>query len=134
MDTNPSNGIINCPAPATDHLDGHGYLFGYPIAHSMSPLLHRTIFDALGLNWDYLLLPSTDITQFLNLVRDPRCYGKPLNNAQSPACVLTFLSGSGVTMPHKLAIIPKLDTLTPECRAVGAANTVFLARLAACGH
>lgn len=34
-------------------------------------------------------------------------------------------AGSGVTMPHKLAILPELDDLTPECRAVGACNTVF---------
>ncbi len=34
-------------------------------------------------------------------------------------------AGSGVTMPNKLAIIPELDELTPEGRAVGACNTVF---------
>lgn len=28
-------------------------------------------------------------------------------------------------MPHKVAIIPELDELTPEGRAVGACNTVF---------
>ncbi len=28
-------------------------------------------------------------------------------------------------MPHKIAILPHLDDLTPECRAVGACNTVF---------
>jgi len=28
-------------------------------------------------------------------------------------------------MPHKLAIIPYLDDLTPEARAVGAVNTIF---------
>lgn len=68
--------IITCPAPATDHLERFGFLFGYPIAHSLSPLLHRTIFQNLGLNWDYFPLPSTDVESFLKLVRDPRCYGK----------------------------------------------------------
>lgn len=29
-------------------------------------------------------------------------------------------------MPHKVSIIPYLDVLTPECRAVGACNTIFL--------
>ena len=28
-------------------------------------------------------------------------------------------------MPNKIAIIPKLDDITPECRAVGACNTIF---------
>jgi hypothetical protein len=68
--------IIRCPAPATDHLERFGFLFGYPIAHSLSPLLHQTVFQNLGLNWDYFPLPSTDVESFLKLVRDPRCYGK----------------------------------------------------------
>jgi quinate dehydrogenase len=31
-----------------------------------------------------------------------------------------------VTMPHKVAIIPHLDVLTPEGEAIGAINTIFL--------
>ena len=124
METQSSNGIITRQGPAIDHLDGHGYLFGYPVAHSMSPLLHQTIFKALQLNWDYFLLPSTDIDQFLRLVRDSRCYGK-MKSAKFNQLRLTSPSGSGVTMPHKVAILPELDELTPECRAVGACNTVF---------
>jgi quinate dehydrogenase len=68
--------IITCPAPAVDHLEKFGFLFGYPIAHSLSPLLHQTIYRNLGLNWDYFPLPSTDVKSFLELVRDPRCYGE----------------------------------------------------------
>jgi quinate dehydrogenase len=68
--------IITCPAPAVDHLESFGFLFGYPIAHSLSPLLHQTIYRNLGLNWDYFPLPSTDVKSFLELVRDPRCYGE----------------------------------------------------------
>ncbi|KKY31361.1 putative quinate dehydrogenase [Diaporthe ampelina] len=29
-------------------------------------------------------------------------------------------------MPHKVAILPHLDELTPECRAVGACNTMYI--------
>lgn len=76
MATEAANGIITCQEPRTDHLDGLGYLFGYPIAHSLSPLLHQTIFQSLGLNWDYFLLSSTDIKQFLRLIRSPKCYGQ----------------------------------------------------------
>ncbi|EMC98330.1 hypothetical protein BAUCODRAFT_32361 [Baudoinia panamericana UAMH 10762] len=102
-----ANGLITCPDPAVDHLDRHGYLFGWPIAHSMSPLFHQTIYDNLGLRWSQLPLPSTDMDHFLQLIRHPKCYG------------------SAVTMPHKVAIIPHLDDLTPEGRAVGACNTIF---------
>lgn len=34
--------------------------------------------------------------------------------------------GSGVTMPHKVAVIPFLDALTPEAEAIGAVNTIFV--------
>jgi len=77
--------IITCPAPAVDHLESFGFLFGYPIAHSLSPLLHRTIYQNLGLNWDYFPLPSTDVKSFLELVRDPRCYGE----LEPPTCHTT---------------------------------------------
>jgi quinate dehydrogenase len=70
------NGIITCQEPSISHLDGAGYLFGYPIAHSLSPLLHSTIFQSLGLNYDYFLLPSTDLPQFMRLVRGAKCYGE----------------------------------------------------------
>ena len=35
------------------------------------------------------------------------------------------LAGASVTMPNKLAIMPHLDDITPECRAIGACNTIF---------
>jgi quinate dehydrogenase len=119
--------IITCPAPAVEHLDKYGFLFGYPIAHSLSPLLHQTVYQNLGLNWDYFPLPSTDVDAFLKLVRDPRCYGKLRlfsKMLQCPTCTHTQI-GSSVTMPHKVAIIPHLDEITPEGRAVGACNTIF---------
>lgn len=84
-----------------------GYLFGYPIAHSMSPLVHDTSFRALDLKWSYSLLESKDIDDFIKRVREASCYG------------------SAVTMPHKVAIIPYLDDLTAEGRDVGAVNTIF---------
>ncbi|KAI1638347.1 hypothetical protein F4809DRAFT_259487 [Biscogniauxia mediterranea] len=92
---------------AIEHLDRHGYLFGQKIAASMSPLMHGTIFAELGLKWEQLRLDSADIPRFLELIKDPRCFG------------------SAVTMPNKVAIMPHLDEVTPECREVGACNTIF---------
>jgi len=68
--------VIACRVPPHDHLDRHGYLFGYPIAHSMSPIFHQTIYDHLGLQWSQLPLPSTDMALFLTLIRDPRLFGE----------------------------------------------------------
>jgi quinate dehydrogenase len=94
--------------PPIDHLDRHGYLFGRHLAASMSPLLHSTVFRHLNLNWEQTRLDSSDMSNFLRLVRHPRCFG------------------ASVTMPHKITIIRHLDVLTNECRQVGACNTIFL--------
>lgn len=58
-----------------EHLERHGYLFGHPIAHSMSPLLHQTVYDDLGLKWSQVPLDSTDMADFLERIKDPKFYG-----------------------------------------------------------
>ncbi len=71
--------VVTCADPAIDHLDRHGYLFGYPIAHSLSPLFHQTVYDHLGLRWSQLLLESTHMSQFLRLLKNPELYGRTPN-------------------------------------------------------
>lgn len=95
-------------AASVASVDRHGYLFGQKITHSLSPLFHSTIYQELGLRWEQFRLDSSDVSRFLQLMRDPRFYG------------------ASVTMPNKVAIMPHLDHLTDECRDVGACNTVFL--------
>lgn len=87
------------------------YLFGSPIAHSLSPALHTSIYAATSLNWAYVLHESLSIPSFLSLLASPTC------------------GGAGVTMPHKVAILPYLDALTPEGAAIGAVNTVIIEEL-----
>lgn len=67
--------IISCETPAHDHVERCGYLFGWPINHSMSPLMHRTIFGEIGYNWEQFFLPSTDMSMFLSLVRETKFFG-----------------------------------------------------------
>ncbi|CCG84456.1 protein of unknown function [Taphrina deformans PYCC 5710] len=95
-------------ASQTDMCDRVSCLFGTPIAHTLSPLIHQAVYRRLGLRWKYFLLESTSIPAFLAFAGQPKFFG------------------AAVTMPHKVAIIPHLDELTPEGRAVGAVNTVFL--------
>ena len=96
------------PKHNTENLDRVSYLFGHPISHSLSPLFHKTIYDFLSLNWAQLFHESLSIPSFMDLTRDPKFFG------------------AAVTMPHKVAIIPYLDRLTPEGAAIGAINTIFL--------
>lgn len=65
-------------ASPIDSVERHGYLFGHPIAHSMSPLLHQTVYDGLGLKWSQFPLDSLDMDLFLRLREDPRFYGTSL--------------------------------------------------------
>ena len=100
--------MSNQPLPEPSPQTRHGYLFGHPITHSMSPLLHATVYNALRLPWAQHPLSSLSIPHFLSLIQDPAFYG------------------ASITMPHKVAILPHLDGLTEEGRDVGAVNTLFI--------
>ncbi|KAL9617401.1 MAG: hypothetical protein Q9160_007805 [Pyrenula sp. 1 TL-2023] len=95
-------------SPSSSEMEAVCYLFGHPIAHSLSPLLHKTVYEALGISRAQIPFPSTDIEEFLNLTKDPKFYG------------------ASVTMPHKLTIMRHLDKLADEAVKVGACNTIFV--------
>jgi shikimate dehydrogenase len=84
-------------------------VLGSPIAHSLSPVLHRAAYDALGLDWVYEAVECDEA-------------GLPaLLDGLDPS-----YAGLSLTMPLKAAVLPLLDTVTPLAVAVEAANTVLL--------
>jgi shikimate dehydrogenase len=87
-------------------------LLGWPVEHSLSPLMHNAAFDALGLNWRYVPLPVPP-----GLVE----------TAVKGLGALGF-RGANVTVPHKRAVMPLLDATGPSAQALGAANTLLTAR------
>lgn len=95
--------------PSTTGFDKVAYLVGWPIAHSRSPAMHRALYSAIGQPWAQILAETRDLQAFIQYLKtDPKCMG------------------SGVTMPHKVAVIPLLDELTAEGHAIGAVNTIFM--------
>jgi shikimate dehydrogenase len=86
----------------------HFAVIGHPIGHSLSPLMHNTSFQLLGLDCQYQAL---DI--------DPISLKERTEQFREQ-----MWGGFNVTTPHKEAIIPLLDEVVPEARAVGAVNTV----------
>ncbi|MGQ9585972.1 MAG: shikimate dehydrogenase [Anaerolineae bacterium] len=86
-------------------------LLGWPVAHSVSPQMHNAAFQALGLDWCYVPLPVQPAA-LPEAVAGLRALG---------------LRGANVTIPHKEAVIPLLDELQPEARALGAVNTLVVA-------
>jgi shikimate dehydrogenase len=86
-------------------------VLGSPIAHSLSPALHRAAYAALGLaGWDYGSYDVDEIALpgFLDKLTD------------DPAPWV----GLSLTMPLKRAVIPLLDQVSPTAAAVEAVNTV----------
>src|SRR5919199_6153803 len=83
-------------------------VLGSPIGHSLSPVLHRAAFAALGLeDWDYTAL-ECDEAALPGLLAD-------LDDSWR---------GLSLTMPLKRAVIPLLAGLSALARDVGAVNTV----------
>lgn len=84
-------------------------VMGWPIAHSLSPVMHNAAFEALGMNWAYVPLP----------VR-PGDVGAAVAGLRA----LGF-RGCNVTVPHKEAVISYLDRLPPRVARFGAVNTLI---------
>jgi len=93
-------------------------VIGDPISHSLSPLLHNTMAAELGLPYVYgaCRVPVDGLREWLDRVRREE------------------IAGFNATMPHKLHLVPMMDTLTDEARYFGAVNTVRNDRGVLTGH
>src|SRR5260370_11943006 len=86
-------------------------VLGSPIAHSLSPVLHRAAYQALGLDgWSYQAIDCDEA-------------GLP---ALLASCGADW-AGLSLTMPLKRTVLPMLDGVDPLTRDAGAANTVVFA-------
>lgn len=91
---------------------------GWPLAQTLSPLLHNTGFRTLGINalyqkWE---VPPEKLPAFVESVR------------------LLDIRGCSVTIPHKVGLLPLLDEVSPLARQVGAANTIYWNGERLCGE
>jgi shikimate dehydrogenase len=93
-------------------------VLGSPIGHSLSPVLHRAAYDALGLTWwryDAIECDEARLPALLD-----RC---------GPDW-----AGLSLTMPLKRAVLPLLDRVEPLAAQVGCANTVVFAAAQRLGY
>lgn len=84
-------------------------VIGYPIEHSLSPVMHNAAIEALGEDYTYLpfAIAPEDLSQ---AIAGFRAIG---------------VQGFNVTIPHKQSIMPLLTEVTPTAQAIGAVNTVW---------
>lgn len=93
-------------------------IIGYPLGHSMSPLMHNTAFKALNLPGVYLSWPVEPgrLPGFVDAVR------------------LLDIQGCSITIPHKIDIVPLLDEASEGVREMGACNTIYRDGEKICGE
>ena len=91
-------------------------LIGHPVSHSFSAQYLNARFKNEDIEAHYELIDMPDLAQFPDLVRS----GK--------------YNGFNITIPHKKAIIPYLDELSPEAKAVGAVNVIEISNNKLIGH
>ena len=92
-------------------------LIGYPLAHSISPFIHKELFKRSGIVGDYDLIE----------VERGSIYSVYEND-------LILLDGFNVTIPYKVDILPLLDRLSSRAKIFGSVNTVGIKDMKATGY
>ncbi len=84
-------------------------IFGDPVEHSLSPLIHNEAFKYLGLDYCYVpfLVKKEKLKEAVEGI-------KALN-----------IKGVNITVPHKEEVIQYLDELSEEATIIGAVNTIL---------
>jgi shikimate dehydrogenase len=83
-------------------------VIGTPVAHSLSPAIHRAAFTAAGIDWSYVAFDVADGDA----------------GAALDAMRTLGIAGLSVTMPHKAAVAELVDRLDPAARSLQSVNTV----------
>lgn len=84
-------------------------IFGSPIGHTLSPVIHNEAFRALKIDYCYVPfhVKKENLREAVQAIR-------ALN-----------LKGVNVTVPHKERVVEYLDELSEEVLKIGAANTIL---------
>ena len=85
------------------------YLLGWPVKHSLSPVIHNHAFKTLKLPYAYapLAVQGTDLHQVIYTLR------------------ATGALGANVTLPHKQRAATCCDVLSPLSHRLGTVNTLY---------
>jgi shikimate dehydrogenase len=84
-------------------------VLGDPVSGSLSPRMQNAAFAALALDWAYVPLPVS-AERLADAVRGLAAAG---------------FAGANVTIPHKRAVIPLCDELSPTAERAGSVNTLL---------
>ena len=84
-------------------------VIGYPVSHSLSPIMFHWIFNSLKIDAEYkkIEVKKNELPQIINKIKDQD------------------LDGINVTIPYKQSIMHLLDDINPRAKAIGAVNCVM---------
>lgn len=93
-------------------------IIGWPLGHSLSPLLHNTGFRTLDIPAAYMAWPlePKSLPVFMDALRVMR------------------VGGCSVTIPHKISVLEYMENLSEGAALAGAANTLFWKDNLLCGE
>ncbi|MCX7816512.1 MAG: shikimate dehydrogenase [Syntrophales bacterium] len=83
-------------------------VFGDPVSHSLSPLMHLAAFQALGVNASYEAYTVSDAERCMEIIRK------------------LDIIGASVTMPLKEKVLKYCDHVDRHAEVVGAVNTLVI--------
>lgn len=90
---------------------GRACVIGWPVAQSLSPLIHEHWMQKHGIDGSYeaIAIDHGNLEKFLAALRGDG------------------MVGANVTIPHKQAVLNLVDDLSPAARSIGAVNTITVA-------
>ena len=83
-------------------------IFGYPVGHTLSPLMQNAAIEASGLPYIYVPFEVS-----------PENLESAINGIRSLG-----ITGVNITVPHKEKVISFLDEITEEASLIGSVNTI----------
>lgn len=84
-------------------------VFGNPVGHSLSPLMHNAAFAALGIEARYIARQASSAEE---VIAEMRRFGRH------------GMRGASITIPFKISVMELLDEVGRDAREIGAVNTV----------
>jgi len=91
-------------------------IFGKPVKHSLSPVIHNTAFAAAGINSLYLAFEPDTIGEALEAMK------------------ALSIRGASITIPFKVEAMKHVDAVDPLAEKIGSINTVINSSGTLTGH
>ncbi len=85
-------------------------VIGWPVSHSLSPIIHGYWLEELGLEGEYVRQPV-----------EPKDFEGFLKNLSTHGFI-----GANITVPHKIEAYRLCEVRDPAAEAIGAVNTVWI--------